>query len=481
MMFLTHRWLGIALALLMAVWAISGITMMYVAFPDTSTEEQAAGLQPLDLSGCCAHALLPGGMGIEAATVEMVDGRPVVRWTGAEGKGLASLDQAAALAIDAAAAGRIAEGHMARAFGGASKASVEQIDRDQWTVYGQFRKHRPLYKASFADERGTVLYVSGLTGQIVQDTTTHERFWNWLGAVPHWLYFTALREIQPLWYNLVVYASVLGVFLSITGMYVGLITWRKGKRWSPFRGIALWHHWTGLVFGVLTLTWVASGLFSMNPWGWLESDGPGEVIPNLEGRPLENADVEALYRALAANPQAGVVSAEVAVQEGKPWAILVRRDGSRERFSLPALTPAPLADAELAAKARLAKPTTRIASAQIITAPDNYHYGHKAEQPVLPAYRVIYANADATRLYFDPRTGEMVNFVDGPRRAYRWLHYGLHRLDFPVLSARPVWDIVTVPLLIGVSLLCVLGVWMGVRRLRRPAAGVKRGGAGSAR
>ena len=28
----------------------------------------------------------------------------------------------------------------------------------------------PRYKASFADARGTVLYVSGLTGEVVQDT-----------------------------------------------------------------------------------------------------------------------------------------------------------------------------------------------------------------------------------------------------------------------------------------------------------------------
>ncbi|WP_156457488.1 PepSY domain-containing protein [Altererythrobacter sp. Root672] len=480
MMFLTHRWLGIVLALLMAIWAISGITMMYVAFPDTSAEEQAAGLQPLDLSGCCDHVVLPGGVAIEAATVEMVDGQPALRWRGPESAGLASLGENALPTIDAAAAGRIAAGHTSRAFVPSGPPTVEQIDRDQWTVYGRFRQHQPIYKASFADERGTVLYVSGLTGQIIQDTTSHERFWNWLGAVPHWLYFTALREIQPLWYNLVVYASALGVLLSISGIYVGLIMWRKGKRWSPFRGIALWHHWTGLIFGVVTLTWVASGLFSMNPWGWFESDGPGEVIPNLEGRPLQAADVETLYKALAANPQPGVVSAEISVQEGSPWAILVRPDGSRERYSLPGLTPAPLDNAKLATLARIAKPTTRIASAELITVPDSYHYAHKDEHVVLPAYRVIYANADATRLYFDPRTGELVNFLDGPSRSYRWLHYGLHRLDFPGLRARPVWDLVTVPLLIGVSLLCVLGVWMGIRRLRRPAAGVKRGASGSA-
>jgi len=35
--------------------------------------------------------------------------------------------------------------------------------------------------------------------------------------------------------------------------------------------LRLWHHWTGLVFGILTLTWLFSGLLSLNPWGTLES------------------------------------------------------------------------------------------------------------------------------------------------------------------------------------------------------------------
>jgi hypothetical protein len=473
-LFLVHRWLGVVLALLMAVWAISGITMMYVAFPDTSSEERLAGLQPLDLSGCCADAAVPEGP-LASASVEMLLGRPVLRVMTEQGPNALPLDGRALPEVGVAEAGAIAGTHVRQTFGATPAVQVAPTEPDQWTVYGRFRQYAPLYKARFADDRGTELYVSGLTGQVVQDTSSRERFWNWLGAVPHWLYFKALRANQPLWYNLVVYSSVLGIFLTVTGIYVGLVMYGRGKRWSPFRGIALWHHWTGLVFGLLTLTWVASGLFSMNPWGWFESQGPTEEIPNLEGRPLAGADARALVEALAAHPRSGVVSAEISVQQGTPWAILIRADGSRTRASLPDLAPAPPSAAELDGKARAAKPSTRIASAQTITEPDAYHYGHKSEQPVLPAFRVIYANADATRLYFDPRTGELVNFVDAETRAFRWWHLGLHRLDFPVLRSRPLWDLVTLPLLVGVSLLCVLGVWMGFRRLIRPRGPIRRG------
>jgi hypothetical protein len=476
-LFLVHRWLGVALALLMAGWAISGITMMYVAFPETSAEERLAGLQPLAMAGCCADDAVPEAA-LAGASVEMLLGRPVARLMTEQGPLTIPLDGGALPEIGAREAGQIAATHMRHAFGEQPGFDAAPIDRDQWTVYGRFRQYAPLYKVRFDDPRGTHLYVSGLTGEVVQDTSSRERAWNWLGAVPHWLYFTALREIQPLWYNLVVYASLLGIFLTVTGIYVGVVMYGRGKNRhkSPFRGIALWHHWTGLVFGLLTLTWVASGLVSMNPWGWLESPGPGEEVPNLAGREVARADAAMLVEALAADPPRGVAAAELSVQRGKPYAVLVRPDGERVRAALPGLAPAPLNDTELALLPRVAKPGTPVASARTIVGPDAYHYGHKRE-PVLPAYRVIYANADATRLYFDPRTGELINFVDAPTRAYRWWHLGLHRLDFPVLRERPLWDLVTVPLLLGVSLLCGLGVWMGVRRLMRPFGPLRRGAA----
>src|SRR5690606_17335151 len=77
MTFLVHRWLGIALAVLMSVWALSGFVMMYVAYPETTAEERAAGLDPIDLSDCCSKGVEPSEP-VEAATVEMLLGRPVL-------------------------------------------------------------------------------------------------------------------------------------------------------------------------------------------------------------------------------------------------------------------------------------------------------------------------------------------------------------------------------------------------------------------
>ena len=468
MTFLLHRWIGIAIALLMAVWAVSGVVMMYVSFPETTSSERLAGLPDLEMGECCSSGYLEAleDGAVEGASVEMLVDRPVLRWSGPDGPQVIDLTTGETPVIDASHAGRIASSHYREATGAAAGLAVETIDRDQWTVYGRFRQHRPLYKASFGDAAGTVLYVSGLTGEVVQDTTAHERFWNWLGAVPHWLYFTAFREIQWLWYDFVVYTSVLGTFLTVTGIYIGLRQYGRGKTRSPYRGAALWHHWTGLIFGIFALTWVVSGLFSMQPWGWFESEGPEAEHMALAERPATSQDVAALVRALTAQPAGDTVRAELTVQGGAPFAILADAHSGLGRASLPSLTPSPPGESELARRAQLARPADPIAGMSMITRGDAYHYAHK-QDVILPAWRTIYSDEEQTRLYFDPRTAEAIRKVDAEARAYRWLHYGLHRLDFPGLRTRPVWDIVTLPLMLGVSLLCLTGCWMGWRRLTR--------------
>lgn len=459
--FLIHRWLGVALALLMAMWAASGVVMMYVAYPETTAEERLASLAPLDLADCCAA--LPELHHADGAAVEMLGGRPVLQLAGSPPIDLRS---GTTVLVAAATAEEVARTHLARSRGGTPKLSVRAITNDQWTVTGQFRGHAPLYKISADDAAGTELYISSVTGQVVQDTTRYERVWNWFGAIPHWLYFKQLRENGPLWSKIVIYGSLLGAFLTVIGLYIGIVQFGRGKRLIPYRGMAWWHHVTGLVFGLLTLTWTASGLFSMNPWGWMESQGPGAEMTALAQRPADREDVAAMVRALAAVPAGAAVRAELSIQAGQPFPLLAEADGTTWRASLPDLEPAPLRHSELDALAARARPGQPYA-AGLIREPDAYYYGHK-DDVALPAWRVIYHDEDRTRFYFDPKTGELVGFADAPSRAFRWWHLALHRFDFAAgLRLRPVWDIVVLPLMLGVTLLTLVGLWLGVRRLWR--------------
>jgi hypothetical protein len=62
----------------------------------------------------------------------------------------------------------------------------------------------------------------------------------------------------------------------------------------------------------------------------------------------------------------------------------------------------------------------------------------------------------------------MLGAYTSRERLQRWIYHGLHSLDFPGLyGRRPLWDIVVIALSLGGTVLSVIGVIIGVRRLRK--------------
>ena len=56
-------------------------------------------------------------------------------------------------------------------------------------------------------------------------------------------------------------------------------------------------------------------------------------------------------------------------------------------------------------------------------------------------------------------------------RVERWLYNGLHSLDFAFwYNRRPLWDVAMIVLLLGGLTTSSLGLFLGIRRLRRAAA-----------
>ena len=463
-----HRWLGVALALLMTLWAASGIVMLYVAFPELTDEERLAGLESLELNDCCAPGLNVLASDSREIEVSMLAGRVVAHATGPDGsRNSFDLERGTQLEdVTPAVAGAVASAHLAARGRKGSVSSIDQIHNDQWTVYGRFNAHRPLYKVSFDSARGDVLYVSGRTGQVVQDTESRERFWNWLGAVPHWLYYTTFREQQGLWYQFIVYTSLLGSVLVGSGMYLGIKrTLMAGGRWTRYLGPMRWHHLTGLACGLFTFTWVLSGLFSMNPWGWFESRGASAELERVESVDPTAPQIDAVLQAAREIPLDGIVSLRLVADAKSPTIIATASDGERARLRGPALTNDPIAREELIARLRTMRPDASLHSLELIETEDAYYFGHKTKV-ALPAYRAILDDDEATRYYFHGSTGELLARIDRPAKLYRWLHHGLHRLEFTAaLRSRPVWDIVILPLLAGVTFVCVIGSWVGYRRL----------------
>ena len=164
------------------------------------------------------------------------------------------------------------------------------VDEDVYTHSRALDPHRPLHRVDAADPDHTRLYISSATGAVVLDATRAERAWNYVGAWIHWLYPFRGNALDRWWHDIVVWLSVAGVTLALTGTVVGLMRWRfsrpyaSGSR-SPYReNMMRWHHLSGLLFAVVTITWIFSGLMSMNPWKLFASARPWRRRP-MRARP----------------------------------------------------------------------------------------------------------------------------------------------------------------------------------------------------
>jgi hypothetical protein len=211
------------------------------------------------------------------------------------------------------------------------------------------------------------------------------------------------------------------------------------------------------VFGILTLNWVLSGLFSMTPFGLFA----GETAGVAAGKLAPSARWADVRQALeSAKPPPGTVQlstvtlgertlALAAPSKGRPVRLGPNgaEEGLKRQEVLHALSAAGLPAADF----------------DTLTKEDAYYYGHHGAVD-LPVYRAVLE--DNTRIYVDFVTGRIVRIADADGRAYRWWQSALHDFDWPIVRRRPIWDLIVLPLLAGVTIACAVGVWMGVRRIQ---------------
>jgi hypothetical protein len=457
-----HRYLGVAIGLVMTLWCLSGFVMLHHGYPALAPGQRLAGLETLDLTRADPARLDLAGQRLDGFSIEMLAGRPVLRVRGGGAQTIDLTDRrplTQALPPTALAVARdFANGVGLKG----SPQSIALIDKDQWTLEDAQRRG-PVYRIGLNDPAGDVVYVSQRSGSVVQATDRESRFWGWLGAVPHWLYPTVLRQNAPLWDAVVVSIALSGCFLTGAGLWLGVLRLGRypGGRWSPYRGWQYWHHLAGLFFGVLTLTWVASGLFTVNPWGFLDTS-VGEAERRALRGGIDPSDVQRFLAASPAPTGGRMVSLEAAPLDGRLFVLERFADGSAVRVD-GAGRPAPLGHDELAAAlAHLDGPP--LAGLVLKRQPDAYYYPGYDNAAPLPVWRAQRPAPDGRAYYFDPTSGELVLALDGVARTSRWLRTGLHDLDFPGVRARPIWDIVVLMLLFGVTLSCATGAWIGVKR-----------------
>jgi len=284
----THRWLGIAGGLLFVAWFVSGLVMMYERMPALAPEERLMRLPPLDLSELAvapADAAHGAGFQPDRLRVGMLGRRPVYRFTrdgewstvfADDGRPLRGLTAGEAIALAHQFAPEFARG---------IQYDAHLTDPDQWTL--QLRGLMPMHRVALGDSslgesNDSYIYISDRTGEAVMKTTRAGRRWAYAGAVMHWLYFTPFRRQTGLWVNTVIWLSIAGCLLTLSGLLWGIWRYslrtryrRKGIRArSPYAGLMRWHHYAGLIFGLTTFTWILSGCLSMDPWSWHPGTSP---------------------------------------------------------------------------------------------------------------------------------------------------------------------------------------------------------------
>jgi hypothetical protein len=462
-----HRWLGIGLGPLFAMWFASGIVMHFVPFPQLDESERIGGQAPLKL-GANIHGPADAvtALGIadtrRVRLIQRADG-PVYIVTGPNGSTALKAGDLASAGVRSSPLALAISADYARRRGtkASDAAKLSLIDYDQWTVSGQYQPHRPLYRLGFDDDAGTDIYISSKTGEVVLDTTRWERGWNFVGSVPHWIYPPQLRSQPALWSSVVWWLSLAALVGAIAGAVVGVMRLRiDGKpRMSPYRGMHWWHHIAGLATLIVVTSWIFSG--------WLSMDGG-----LLFSRALaSNAEMIAISGTpswdLLANDGLQHIAAETREVEwfgfgGKLFRREITAPDSQRVIEIgngnpggPFLPLAAIRPIAAALGNGCSDPT------QVEPSDD---YATRSAMPNGPVYRVT---CGEVWYDIDAANGMLAQKTDASRRAYRWLYGALHTLDFPPLAARPILRSILIVSLCGIGFLfSMTGIVIGWRRLR---------------
>jgi hypothetical protein len=368
---------------------------------------------------------------------------------------------------------------------GTTPRLVETLGQDIFTVSRALDSHRPMHLVALDDAEGTELYVSSRTGEVVRDSTRTERVWNWAGSILHWLY-PLKGEVMDKWRpDVIIYSSLLGTIGAVAGVWIGVLRWRMRGRFksgsrSPYReGWMRWHHIAGLVFGLVTVTWILSGLLSMNPWKVFDAEGARPDAAALAGIPLDKAAFVLPPRGAIARAGFPVRELTVRLFDGRPYYLLHGPDGASRLIDAdrPDAEPFPAFDeAALVAVAGSLLPGHKPVRVERLDRYDNYYYGRRPHTMTghverrLPVYRVIYDDPNHTWLHLDPRTGAIQSRLDDRGRVKRWLFAFLHSFDgWGWQDSRPAWDVALIALSLGGFIVSVSGVVIGWRRLKRKA------------
>jgi len=521
-LFWIHRWIGVLLALFMAVWFASGIVIMYTENLNESREAQLQHAEPLkpqagwlslgeawerSAAARKAQAAAEKTLSTEGKTQptaqtgakasanadSIVDarllreaGQPVWLIENGPGKGcpISALD-GTLRRISVEDALRTAAHWVGSEGGPAAVSYLDTIETDS-TLNNQ-ESWKPFHRIAVEDGHGTQLLISARTGEVIRASTEFERALYYTGNWIHLLRFIDVISPGESRHNVQLWLGFGATAACLTGLIIGWLRWRPGwfgkptysrGRTQPYRDVWWkWHFWGGLIGGTVALGWGLSGYLSTNPWQMFSNANPsraelvqylGSDLPQTmrdwkPGLLDESEVVELNWRRLGGEAILLAYAADGA-------RFVQPTQGGAERFSEAAL---------LDAAHRLYGAEKNI-TATALDDYDSYYYPRRGrgtwDRP-LPATKVDVADSSGSRLYVDPLDGRILVKQDQSRRVFRWAFNLLHYWDLGWLQVRPLWDAWMLTW-IGLGLvLSVTSVWLAWKRLKLTFRVKRRAGA----
>jgi hypothetical protein len=521
-----HRWVGVVLGLFMFFWFFTGLVIMYSTPTTQNRSQQLAHAETLapevgwlslgeawDRSAEPRKAAATGkpkaadagepnraegqaGTGKDADVVGIVDARLVRSagspvWLVEDSKGqrfaLSALDGTLRVTTPDQAQ-KIAENWFDSEDGGIIKAGyLETVEKP--VILRNQDALSPFHRIAVGD--GGELLVSSRTGEVLHASTRVDRAFYWAG---NWLHL--LKPLESIGWgkyrsDTQLWLGLSATIATLTGLIIGWLRWRPGiggkptysqGRTQPYREFWFkWHFWSGLIGGIVVLSWALSGFLDTNPGKIFSTGNPTRpemnrylgdklpeamrlwqpVLPVLLAAAVDGADVVELgWRRLG----------------GDAVLLANTRDGQRLPQALAGALPQ-FSQASLVSAVQRVAANTQVETQEVLTEYDSYYYPRHHQSLVekpLPVLRVQLADEAGTRFYLDPQDGRLLTKLDRSGRVLRWLYSGLHHWDFGWIYQRPIWDVwmliwVTLGLVLGASSLVV-----GWRRLKKTFTTKKR-------
>lgn len=467
-----HHYLGTFFFFLFLIWFLSGFVMMYKSFPKINHTDilNLEVNHTLDASNFLAPKKVFNADGVDSISdfrIKYLLDSPVYELTNLDGTILSKYAKSGEfINVDGKYAGKLA----IKAINIKDSFKIETLkDLDQWVPRTNFLKHLPIYIVKFNDTNSTRVYVSSLNGDILSLTTNSDRFWAWVGAIPHWIYFKNIRIHTDFWALLVIWLSALGFLMALTGIITGLVRYKKKPKANFKRFKNKWynlHYYFGLIFGLFVCTWVFSGLMSMSPFDWAPStqlnkqekltwqggsftlhsfsdSNWSSFVENMNDVDCKEIDFSLFNKQLFAK----------IYSNNKPE--LVPLNSSK---SIPKIK-----DYKTILKSL--NQSDSIVSSIVLNNYDNYYYSRHNDK-VLPVIRIT-TNSDLA-YYINPNSTEVLYKCANKNRIQRWLYNGLHSLDFSFLISNGLlWDIVVLFLMLGGTVVSVTATGLGIKFISR--------------